>query len=443
MCVFDELRKVYIVKIQSNLPVFPKISVLDTKSIKVCSFSESKRLTPVNSTFLERQIEVELPSAAQNYVDTGSYLSSRRARMPIPGNTTSLPLRLWHQQLQILLTLLLLCASGCAIHQPTLPVVFQCARTLEGRALPAQRDYWTAFRNPSKFNATGLYLLEPYQPGRIPLVLIHGLASDAFTWEEIIAALRSNPEIASRYQIWVYQYPTGVSYLRSAANLRKELVNIRQVLDPDSHDPAFDQTVLAGHSMGGLLARLQVSYSDENLWRAVSDQPLSTVFDEGPLPEEMVSALVFEPVPYVKRVIFLATPHRGSNWSQQPLGRIGRWLINVPQQVQEEYSGLVRGNPGLFRNPALGPPTSIDHLSPCDSIMRATSRLRYANSVAKHSIIGTGYLSPDGCVGDGVVAVPSARIPSVQTELFVLASHSGVLRSPAVAEELMCILTRL
>ena len=102
MCVFDELRKVYIVKIQSNLPVFPKISVLDTKSIKDCRFSESKRLTPVNSTFLERQIEVELPSAAQNYVDTGSYLSSRRARMPIPGNTTSLPLRLWHQQHQIL-----------------------------------------------------------------------------------------------------------------------------------------------------------------------------------------------------------------------------------------------------------------------------------------------------------------------------------------------------
>lgn len=340
--------------------------------------------------------------------------------------------------------LLLYCACGCAWHRPpTLPAVFQGARTLEGRTLPPHREYWTAFRKPSEFNAAGLYLLEPYQPGRIPLVLIHGLASDALTWEEMIVALWSNPDVVARYQIWVYQYPTGISYLRSAADLRRELLRIRSVLDPGNLDPAFDQTVLVGHSMGGIVAKLQVSYSDDKMWKAVSDQPLGAVFESGKLPNNTAAALLFEPVPYVRRVVYLATPQRGSYWTEQPLGKIGRWLVEVPGQVQEEYRGLVRGNPGLFRNPSDKPATSIDHLFPGSSIMQATSQLRRADSVATHSIIGTDYLLPDLDWGDGIVAVRSARIPAVQTEFFVRATHSGILKNRAVVEELVCILTRL
>jgi pimeloyl-ACP methyl ester carboxylesterase len=345
--------------------------------------------------------------------------------------------------------LLLVCAhavqSGCcALHRPpVLPMVFCGARTLDGIALPPQRDYWTAFRNPSKHNATGLYLLEPYQPGRIPLVLIHGLASDALTWDETIKFLYSNPDVVSRYQIWCYQYPTGRTYLQSASELRKELIKTRELLDPGQTDPAFDQMVLVGHSMGGLIARLQVSYSDDALWRAVSDMPLSTVFESGPLPDETVSALLFEPVPFVKKVVYIATPQRGSNWTQSAIGRIGRWLIDVPEQVEDEYTSLIRGRPGLIRNATNGPPTSIDHLYPGNSVMQATSRLRPAMDVSSHSIIGTGYLLPDFYLGDGVVAIASARIPDVRTEYFVNATHSRILENRAAFAQLACILTRM
>ena len=348
-----------------------------------------------------------------------------------------------HQRFQQMLPILLLvCASGCAWHQPTLPIAFRAAQTLDGRTLPPQRDYWTAFRTPSKFNATGLYLLEPYQPGRIPLVMIHGLASDALTWDEMITALRSDPNLAARYQIWVYQYPTGNSYLKAAADLRKELQLTRSILDPDSSDQAFDQMVLVGHSMGGIIARLLVSYSDDRLWHAVSDKPLSEVFESGPLPDEIVSAFLFEPVPFVRKVVYFATPQHGSNWSEMPLGRFGRWLIDVPQQLQDEYVALIQGNPGLIRNPASQPATSIDHLSPRHRIMQATSQLRGSDLVSGHSIIGIGFLLPDAHWGDGVVAIPSARIPCVQTEYFVTATHSGILRNRAATAELMCILMR-
>jgi pimeloyl-ACP methyl ester carboxylesterase len=340
--------------------------------------------------------------------------------------------------LLFLAVLLATCATGCCHQQPML----QSARTLDGRMLPPHSEYWNAFRNPSKSNVTGLYLLQPYQPGRIPLVLIHGLASDALTWKEIVCALNSNPSIAAKYQIWLYQYPTGNSYLKTAADLREELLLTRSILDPTHSDPAIDQTILVGHSMGGLVAKLQVCYSDDKLWRAISDAPLESVLNAGPVPQDAIERYLFEPVPFVKRVVYIATPHRGSNWSEQLLGRIGRWLIEFPQQTQEEYAGFLRGNPGLLRNPSPRPPTSIDHLSPWSSIMWATSELRPSSRVEAHSIIGSGYLLPDGCLGDGVVAVMSARIPTVRTEYFVHATHSGILRSQAATAELMCILNR-
>lgn len=342
----------------------------------------------------------------------------------------------------LFLTLLLCLLAGGCVHQERLPLLFQCAQTLDGRMLPPHRDYWNAFRNPSKSNTAGLYLLQPYQPGKIPLVLIHGLASDALTWDEIVCALHADPSVTTKYQIWVYQYPTGHSYLKTAADLRRELLTVRSVVDPNSSEPAIDQTVLVGHSMGGLVARLQASYSDDRLWRAISDQPFDSVLNSGPIPDETIAALLFEPVPFVKRVVYIATPHRGSNWSEQPLGRIGRWLIEMPEQMQEDYSAIIQGNPGLFRNPSQQPPTSIDHLSPSHSIMRATADLRYGSSVETHSIIGSGYLLPDGYLGDGVVAVLSARIPCVRTEYFVHATHSGILRSSATTRELLCILNR-
>jgi pimeloyl-ACP methyl ester carboxylesterase len=311
---------------------------------------------------------------------------------------------------------------------------------LDGRVLPPGREYWTAFRNPSQFNASGLFLLQPYQPGRIPLILIHGLASDALTWQEMVDHLNADPMIASRYQIWVYQYPTGVSYLRTAADLRREILTVRAVVDPAQSDVALDQMVLVGHSMGGLLAKLQVSYSDDKLWRAISDVPLNDAINSGPIPEETISAFLFQPVPHVKRVVYMATPHQGSNWTQQPLGQLGRWLINIPDSTLVEYRRLIRGNPGLFRNPGATPPTSLDHLIPGNPVIRSSNSLRYSDTVATHSIIGTGYQSPDGLLGDGVVPVISAHRPDVSTERLVKATHSGILKDVNAAAELKCIL---
>ncbi|MFM8709011.1 MAG: esterase/lipase family protein, partial [Planctomycetia bacterium] len=96
-----------------------------------------------------------------------------------------------------------------------------------------------------------LEFLEPHQPGRIPVVFIHGLASDEGTWFDMLNELRAWPTFHRRFEPWVYNYPTGASFLQSARMLRRELAAAVRRLDPQGKDPALASLVLVGHSMGG------------------------------------------------------------------------------------------------------------------------------------------------------------------------------------------------
>jgi hypothetical protein len=64
-----------------------------------------------------------------------------------------------------------------------------------------------------------LEFLEPHQAGRIPVVFIHGLASDEGTWFDLLNELRTWPTFHRRFEPWVYRYPTGASFLRIARSM--------------------------------------------------------------------------------------------------------------------------------------------------------------------------------------------------------------------------------
>ncbi|MDD3586913.1 MAG: alpha/beta fold hydrolase, partial [Thermoguttaceae bacterium] len=119
----------------------------------------------------------------------------------------------------------------------------------------------------------GMYMMEPYDPHRIPVVLIHGLWSSPFPWMEMFNALRSDETIRKKYQFWFYFYPSGQPFWVSAAQLRDDLSEIRHTLDPQRQIASFDQMVLIGHSMGGLIARLQVMSAQDHFWSRVSTVP--------------------------------------------------------------------------------------------------------------------------------------------------------------------------
>ena len=119
----------------------------------------------------------------------------------------------------------------------------------------------------------GLHMLQPYERGKIPVVLIHGLGSSPMSWGQVVNELRGDPALRARYQFWSYMYPTGSPFMLSAAELRRSLTEARAAVNPDQSDPAFDRMVLIGHSMGGLLSKLVISESGDALWQLNSPQP--------------------------------------------------------------------------------------------------------------------------------------------------------------------------
>jgi hypothetical protein len=286
-----------------------------------------------------------------------------------------------------------------------------------------------------------LEFLEPHQPGRIPVVFIHGLASDEGTWFDLINELRTWPTFHRRYEAWVFHYPTGATFLASAAVLRRELRTAVQRLDPQGTDRALQNMVLVGHSMGGLHAKLQVVDSSTKLWDAISYVPFEQIVLRPELKERVRANYFFEPLPFVKRVVFIATPHAGSSLASRGVGRIAALTVQQPPESKAIHDEAVTMNPDAFHSDyQRSLPTTIDILEPDSSILGALRELRTPCWVTTHSIIGTAHQSlvsgPDDCV----VPASSARLPGVTSELEVPATHTRVHHHPQTVMEIERIL---
>ncbi len=286
-----------------------------------------------------------------------------------------------------------------------------------------------------------LMFLEPYQPGKIPVVFVHGLLSDPFTWVDLANELQMRKEITSRYQVWAFQYPTGVPFLQPAAEFRDELRRALATVDPTGSDPALQHMVLVGHSMGGLVSKLQVAHSGSILWNNFASRPLQQIRTDEETRARLARAFFFEPLPFVRRVVFIGTPHRGSSLATQLIGRIGSSWIKPPTDTDIRYRNMMAQNPGVF-NAALQRrfPTSIDMLEPNSPLLLGVEQLPVSSQVQLHSIIGYGHtvlLSGDG---DGVVPVSSARYAGVRTEQFVNARHTELHHKMETVNGLLQIL---
>ena len=286
-----------------------------------------------------------------------------------------------------------------------------------------------------------LEFLEPRRPGRIPVVFIHGLASDEGTWFDMINELRGWPEFHRRFEPWVFQYPTGAAFLQSSAVLRGELARAVTTLDPEGADPTLRRMVLVGHSMGGLHAKMQVVDPGTALWDSIAEEP----FDALRLPAAMRSrarpAYFFESAPHVTRIVCIATPHRGSILASLGVGRVASLAVQAPPEAQAMHDTAVALNPGAFKPDfERRVPTTIDLLEPSSALLQAIEGLRPACWVAVHSVVGTGHVSLTGGRDDCVVSESSAHTSGARSEIAVPATHTKVHHHPDTVRELQRIL---
>ena len=277
---------------------------------------------------------------------------------------------------------------------------------------------------------TGLYFVQPYDPDRIPIIFVHGLASTPQMWLNVVNELDADPVLRARYQYWVFAYPTGNPLAWSALRLREELAKVQRVY------PGHRPYVVVGHSLGGLVSRMQATIIHRADWVRTEGKRAGESLDRMAPGSLVRRSLVFNANPHIGRIIFICTPHRGSNMAIGSIGELVMRLITLPTSlagtIANQIGGDLTGSTASTRYP-----NSIYSLSPNNPLLKVMDKLPIC--APHHSIIGNlgGKDTPHST--DGVVAYWSSHLDSAQSELVVPSWH-GCCEYPQTIAEIRRIL---
>jgi len=318
---------------------------------------------------------------------------------------------------------------------------------VDGRALPLAADFTVPLAVmlasagpqvpklermlfPEKYAETAhLARLEPYNPNKAVVLVIHGLMDSPSTWAPMIINLRSDPEIRRNYQFWFYSYPSGYPYPHSAALLREKLD------DAEHRYPTHRPMVVIGHSMGGCISRLLITDTGDTLWtRIFKKKPAETVMPDSSK-KLLADALIFKHRPEIGRVIFIATPLKGSEIATISLGRIGSMLIRTPSALlsagRDTFKiATFQGNELKLKRA----PNSIDTLSPKNRFVLAINEIPIAPDIPHHTIQGDRGRGDSPNSSDGVVPYWSSHMDRAESELIVPSDHSAHQNPKTFAE---------
>ncbi len=210
----------------------------------------------------------------------------------------------------------------------------------------------------------GLFMLRPYAPGKIPVVLVHGLAATPVGFVQAVNEFQNDPVLSAHYQFWVFIYPTGGTIVVSAQRFRAALGRVEAAYGAD---PAFHRMVVVGHSMGGILAHMVVSDSGRDVWESALNASPEGLRASPATRTALDQYLFFRPLPYVRRVILIATPHRGSPLASSVVGRFYSGRIRPPPEGAAMIAELEALNgPGVIKDENLRarrPPRSATSVS--------------------------------------------------------------------------------
>ncbi|MDZ4405741.1 hypothetical protein [Prosthecobacter sp.] len=297
------------------------------------------------------------------------------------------------------------------------------------------------FHPESTLGASQLYCMDVYDPRRIPVVFVHGLLSNPHIWLNAVNAINADPELRAAYQPWYFLYPTAMGVPQTSARLRDSLRQARDHFDPDHNDPGMNRMVLVGHSMGGLLSRMQTIDPGDKLWDAMFRKPPQELNVSDAVRERLVSTLKFKPQPEVKRLVFITTPHRGSNIAGKGIVRRLASLIRLPMDTLLMSRQLLTGNTDALspqiRDWGLYAFLSLGMLSDKHPFYQGLNAVPIP--VPHHSIIGQLGKSSRFSNSDGVVPYWSSHLNSVASEKIVPCWHGGVER-PEVVQEIVRVL---
>jgi pimeloyl-ACP methyl ester carboxylesterase len=281
----------------------------------------------------------------------------------------------------------------------------------------------------------GFFLVQPYDPTKIPIVFVHGLMAAPFMWLPVMAAFESDPVLRGKFQFWVFAYPTGNPIGYSALRLRQALNSVYQIY------PRTRDMVIINHSLGGVLTHLQVINPGDALIKGIFKDKAPQVMAELPADSLARQALLFEANPRIKRVIFICAPHRGAPLASNQIGTFGARLILLPGRIVAGIGNRVlqaaasaAGIKGAYL------PNSIRGLEPTSPLLLSMNTVPI--EVPFHSIVGNNgrWNVPLKESSDGVVPYWSAHLDAALSEKVVPAGHTTAFQNPAAIAEMKRIL---
>ena len=297
---------------------------------------------------------------------------------------------------------------------------------------------------PEKFrSSTRLARLQPYDPKKIPVLLVHGLGDSQATWAPMVESLRGDATFRNNYQVWFFSYPTGYPYPLMASVLRQQMDAINRRY-PD-HKPI----VVIGHSMGGMISRTLITDSGLNIWNRIFNTPP----ERTPLSKEahdlMTKALIFQHRPEIARVIFCSASLGGSDMATGALGRLGADIIGSPSDLLEVGKEVaVLSKPRDDGEQLKNIPNSIQLLDPKNRFVTAINKIPPAKGIPYHSVIADrgkgGNLNRTPPIStDGIVPYWSSHINGAQSERIVPSDHWSNRSPEGIAEVRRILLLHL
>jgi pimeloyl-ACP methyl ester carboxylesterase len=290
-----------------------------------------------------------------------------------------------------------------------------------------------------------LYQLEPYNPDKRVVILIHGLASSPEAWISLTNDVLGDPILRAHYQVWQVFYPTNMPMLESRYQIEQLLQRTYRQVDPTGHDRASQQSVLIGHSMGAVIGRLLVSPTD---LRRTALQQLAANDRKRLLNIAMINArFTLHPLPNIGRAVFVSAPFQGTDYADRWFTRAIRRVIQLPahfiqgidttiQRARLDAGLLDRvGQAGLlaFQN---GP----SELSQQSVFMRLTKPVKIKQGLPYHLMMGQQDPALNTSdASDGIVPYHSSHIEGAVSEKIITGGHS-IQDTPEAVLELRRIL---
>jgi len=283
------------------------------------------------------------------------------------------------------------------------------------------------FRPGKILDYTGLYTIEPYDPSRIPVIYVHGLLSSPYIWIDPINNINQDPVLRKRYQAMVFAYPTGNPAAYSALRFREALAEF------EKRNPLPNGFVIISHSLGGIISHMQAATLDREDWRKVLGSKADKMFDSLPSDNIITKSLLFEANPHVKRVIFIATPHRGATMAEGSLAGFARRLIRLPSSLVNTMNSSVLATIKVVSGDSEQLPTIVNSLSPKNVTLKVLDTERIIPPC--HSIVGTkGKIGPLKDSSDGLVPYWSSHLDYSKSEITVPGPHCCYNYPEAIAE---------